>query len=284
MTKNEKPLVSVIMPTYNRAGYIKKALDSVFSQTFDNFEIIIIDDGSGDNTKEVLEPYLNNERVFYIFQKNQKVSKARINGIKNSRGKYIALLDSDDYWLDKEKLTKQVNFFEKNPDYVLTSGGIIRITESGKEISRTLNLEKDNDIRKNMLSSCLFAPSAAMFKRKDYEQVGGFNSSTDLSEDLELFMQLGRIGKLYNFQDYFLAYLQGQQNRSNFNRRDNLKYNLGLIKKYKNYYPNFKKAYVINMCYYLCSFIPFNQKLLPVFSKIKRMVFGKPPYKSFKPE
>lgn len=272
--------VSVIMPAYNRAKYISKAINSVLRQTFADFELIIIDDGSTDNTKEVLQKYLQDSRIKYIYQTNQKVSKARINGIKNSAGKYIALLDSDDYWLDEKKLEKQVSFLEKNPEYVLVSGGIIRAGENGKEISKTKNPEADQEIRKNMLLSCLIAPSAAMFLRSAYDRVGGFNINSDLSEDWQLFMDLGLIGKMYNFQDYFLGYLQGEQNRSNFNRRKNLKYNLGLLKKYKSKYPNFWKAYAIHFCYYIYSFVPLNRELLPVFSKIKKLVFGKPAYLS----
>lgn len=274
----KKPLVSIIIPTYNREKYIKRAINSVLSQSFQDFEIIIIDDGSTDNTKKILEPYLKDKRIKYIFQKNQKVSRARNNGIKNSTGKYVALLDSDDYWIDNNKLKKQIDFLEKKQDYVLTSGGIIRINEKGQEISKIKNPEKDEYIRKSMLLSCLITPSAVVFKREAYDIIDGFNEKSDLSEDWQLFLEMGKIGKLYNFQEYFLAYLQGDQNRSNFNRRKNLKYNLNLLKKYKKTYPNFKKAYLIHFCYYIYSFIPFNKKILPFFSKIKRLIFGKPAY------
>ncbi len=272
-------LISVIVPTYNRQKYIKKALDSVLFQSYQNFEIIIVDDGSTDDTKSVVEDYLKDPRVFYLYQSNQKVSMARNNGIKNSRGEYIALLDSDDYWLDSKKLEKQVNFFENNPEYLLTSGGIIRVDESGRELSRVLNPTSDRDIKESMLFSCLLAPSGAMFRKSIFERIGGFNNSSDLSEDWEFFLEIGRLGKCYNFQDYFVAYLQGSQNRSNFNRKDNLKYNLSLIKKYKKVYPHFKKAYLIHLCYYMYAFLPFREKLLPFFSKIKKAFFRKPAYR-----
>lgn len=273
------PLVSVIIPTYNRGKYIKRALDSVLSQSYQNFEIIIVDDGSTDDTKNVVMPYLTDRRVSYTYQENQRVSKARNNGIKKSKGGHIALLDSDDYWLDNKKLEKQVDFFEKNKNCVLVSGGIIRITELGKEISRVLNPETDEQIRQSMLFSCLFVPSGAMFKKSDFEKVGRFNESSDLSEDWQLFLELGKLGKLYNFQDYFVGYLQGSQNRSNFNRRKNFLYNLKLIKKYGSSYPGYKKAHVIHLGYYLYSLVPLNRQLLSIFSKIKRLIFGKPAYR-----
>lgn len=273
-------LVSVIIPTYNREKYIKKALYSVFLQSYQDFEIIIVDDGSTDDTKNILEPYLKDPRVFYIYQQNQKVSRARNNGIRRARGEYIALLDSDDYWLDNKKLEKQVNFFKNNPDYLLTSGGIVRVAESGQGISRVLNPQSDGAIRKSMLFSCLFTPSGAMFRKSIFEKIGGFNETSDVSEDWEFFLQVGTFGKFYNFQDYFVAYLQGSQNRSNLNRRDNLRYNLGLIKKYKDAYPHFTKAYLIHLCYYGYSFLPFKELLLPIFSVIKKTVFGKSSYRA----
>lgn len=274
-------LVSVIIPTYNREKYIQKALDSVFFQSFQDFEVIVIDDGSTDTTKKLLEPLIQQEKVKYIYQQNLKVSKARNNGIRNASGKYIALLDSDDYWLDPQKLEKQVNYFENQKDCVLNSGGIIRITENGEVISKILNPELDKELRENMLLSCLFTPSGAMFKKELWEKIGGFNENSDLSEDWEFFMELGKYGTFYNFQDYFVAYLQGNQNRSNFNRRANLKYNLGLIKKYKELYPNFKKAYRVHFFYYFYSFLPFKNSLIPLASKVKQFLFGKPAYKKF---
>ena len=82
------PIISVIIPTYNREKYIQKALDSVFLQSFQDFEIIVVDDGSTDGTKNLLEPLIKGGKVKYLYQQNLRVSKARNNGIKNSSGKY----------------------------------------------------------------------------------------------------------------------------------------------------------------------------------------------------
>lgn len=276
----ENPLVSVIVPTYNRAKHIKKAIDSALNQTYRNIEIIIIDDGSTDETKEVLLPCFSDKRIRYFYQKNQGVANARNNGIKNSEGKYIALLDSDDYWPAADKLEKQTEFLEKHQDYLLVGGGEISIDENGKELFLLLNPETDREIRKAMLFSCLISPSTAVFSKKAWELAGGFNENcSDLSEDWELFLKLGKLGKMYNFQQYFICYLHGRQNRSNFNRRPNLKYNIGLIKKYRADYPSFHKALFLRRFYYLYSFVPFKENLMPLASKIKQLVFGKPAYK-----
>lgn len=90
---------SIIIPTYNRANFICTAIESVIGQTYKNWELIIVDDGSTDNTKEIISSY-NNDRIRYIYQENQERSIARNNGINNARGEYICFLDSDDYFLD----------------------------------------------------------------------------------------------------------------------------------------------------------------------------------------
>ena len=97
---NKKPFFSVIIPTYNRAKLVCEAIESVFNQTFKDFELLIVDDGSTDNTKEVLKPYLSDPRVKYIYQENKKRAVARNNGIRNSKSEWIAFLDSDDLWIE----------------------------------------------------------------------------------------------------------------------------------------------------------------------------------------
>jgi len=109
-------LFSIIIPTYNREKLIGSAIDSVIDQEFKDWELIIIDDGSTDSTKEVVEPYLRDERVKYIFQKNAERSNARNNGISISKGDYICFLDSDDSFL-KNHLSTFHQFISKSKNY-----------------------------------------------------------------------------------------------------------------------------------------------------------------------
>jgi glycosyltransferase involved in cell wall biosynthesis len=106
------PLVSVIVPTYNYAEFIGEAIKSVLDQTIQDFEILVIDDGSTDNTKEVVLSF--GDKVRYFYQSQQGPAKARNKGIVESKGEYIAFLDADDVWLPS-KLEKQVNLFRSNP-------------------------------------------------------------------------------------------------------------------------------------------------------------------------
>ena len=111
--KEKNPLVSVVIPTYNRAWVIKEAVDSVLAQDYKDFELIIVDDGSTDNTSDVLASYGEDVRV--LFQENRGVSAARNRGVAEASGHFVAFLDSDDLWLPK-KLSIQVEFFSKTPD------------------------------------------------------------------------------------------------------------------------------------------------------------------------
>jgi len=200
-----QPLVSVIIAIYNNADCIKRAIKSVLIQTYKNFELIIVDDGSSDNLKEIIKPFLGN-KVFYLRQKNQGAAAARNWGIKNSRGKYIAILDSDDFWCDKSKIEKQINFLENNPKYVLTGGGVIKVNSKGKEISRYLTPENDEEIRKLIFFKNCFAHSTTVFRRKSWQRAGGYNKDLDGLEDYDLWLKMSFLGKLYNFQFFWVCY------------------------------------------------------------------------------
>ena len=117
MIKDEsKLLISVVTPTYNRADFIIEAVESVIEQTYENWEMIIVDDGSKDDTRTVLQPYLDKySAIKYFYQDNQGQSVARNRGIKESQGDYICFLDSDNKWLPK-KLELSVDAAVKNPD------------------------------------------------------------------------------------------------------------------------------------------------------------------------
>ena len=270
---NNQPLISIIITTYNRAHYIVKAIKSILSQNYQNIEIIIVDDGSTDGTKDFVQPYLNDKKIYYIYQKNQGVSVARNNGIKSSNGKYIAILDSDDFWYDKEKLQKQADFLEKNSDYVLTGGGVVRINEKGREIVRYLLPEKDEDIRRAILQNNCFAHSAVVFKKEFWQDAGGYDETLDFSEDWDLWMKFGKLGKYYNFQEYFLVYLKAGQNTTSGEKsvvRANAKIHIKLRKKYRKNFPGFWKAYLFGWAYYFYSFLPFRQKLRSILFKLKK--------------
>ncbi len=189
------PRVSVIIPTYNRANYICEAIDSVLSQTYTDYEIMVIDDGSTDNTKGVLQPY--SSKIKYLFQENRGIAAARNYGIRNSTGEFIAMLDSDDQWLP-EKLKIQVATISSNPELAFVCSGSYVIDGDGKIIdiwkkSRKLNSETfDNLYKKDFVLTL-----TVLLRRTHFEAIDGFDDEYKVSQDYELWLRLAKRYKFY---------------------------------------------------------------------------------------
>lgn len=131
MTENSAPLISVIIPAWNRAIYLGEALESVFAQTFTDYEVIVVDDGSTDGTRGMLEPYI--ARIRYLHQDHKGVPTARNLGVEQARGKYIAFLDSDDLW-ESTFLSKTLEAFQKYPEARLVTTDFRILTGDGSVI------------------------------------------------------------------------------------------------------------------------------------------------------
>ncbi len=183
----QSPLVSVILPTYNRAWTLKDAIDSVLGQDHPNIELIVIDDGSTDDTKKLLLSY--KDKIMVLTQKNAGVSAARNAGIKKSKGEFIALLDSDDAW-DKKKISCQVAFFSKNPEALICQTEEIWI-RNGKRVNPKIKHKKPSGmIFEKSLHLCLVSPSAVMMKRQLFDIKGLFNEEFTVCEDYDLWLRV----------------------------------------------------------------------------------------------
>jgi len=185
--------VSVIIPTYNRAKFLEEAINSVLNQTYKDFEIIVVDDGSTDNTKEIIRKF---GEIIYIYQKNKGVSSARNKGIKMSRGEYIAFLDSDDLWL-KRKLEKQMKIFEKYPENKICHTNEIWIRD-GKRINQGKRHQKYGGyIFDKVLPLCIISPSSVVIKREVFEKVGLFDERLKVCEDYDMWLRICAHYKVY---------------------------------------------------------------------------------------
>jgi len=181
------PFVSVIIPSYNRGWILKEAIDSVLVQDYKHFELIIIDDGSTDNTQDILKTY--GGQIKTITQSNKGVSAARNAGIASSTGSLIAFLDSDDLWLPK-KLSRQVEFFISTPDAVICQTEEIWI-RNGKRVNPKIKHKKiSGDIFEPSLSLCLISPSAVMIKKSLFDDVGIFDEELFACEDYDLWLRI----------------------------------------------------------------------------------------------
>ena len=195
MIKN--PTVSVIIPTYNRANLVGKAIKSVLSQTYQDFEIIVIDDGSTDNTREVIRGF-KDKRVKYIkeYKKNRGISVTRNIGIKMARGKYIALLDSDDEFLP-ERLRKQVQLLQnKSSEVGVVCSWSYNIDEKGNYISKRCLPKKDGYIYEDLLSTNPISLPTVLIRKECFNRVGFFDDLLNAQEDWDMWI---RIAKYYRF-------------------------------------------------------------------------------------
>lgn len=185
--------VSVIIPTYNRADLIGYALQSVLDQVETDWECIIIDDGSTDNTRDVVATFLD-RRIHYIFQENQKLPSARNSGISASTAEFITFLDSDDRFLP-EKLSTQLKEFEKNPIIGMVLSGWADVDIQFKIIREVKPwLTHPNLELLDWLMSCPVPPPAVMVRKKWLDSVGGFDPEQHYVEDWDLWLRLSYAG------------------------------------------------------------------------------------------
>ena len=197
MNEIQMPKVSIIIPSYNSAQYIVETLQSVFAQTYKNYEIIVVDDGSIDNTKEVLRPYMG--KITYIYKENGGPASARNVGIKHAQGEYIAFLDSDDTWLP-EKLEKQVDYLKKHPEIGLVFTDCVRFDEKGLEEQRSKKypLFKENYTMTDLFWGNFIPTLTVMTKREYLKEVGYFDENPKIqgSEDYDLWIRIAQEFKI----------------------------------------------------------------------------------------
>jgi glycosyltransferase involved in cell wall biosynthesis len=190
--------VTVIIPAYNSAQQLPEALDSVFKQTYRDFEIIVVDDGSTDDTRELLEGYKN--RITYLYQENAGPSKARNTGSRAAKGRYLALLDADDHWLPP-KLELQVKLIESDPrlglvfsDAEYFGGEKSMVGSYWKQRGCYDQMISESGLIQNAFSTLMkinpIMPSTALLKRDCFEKAGGFDEGLRYVEDKDMWLRM----------------------------------------------------------------------------------------------
>ena len=185
--KSDKPHVSVIIPTYNRGWILQEAIDSVLEQDFQDYELIVVDDGSVDNTPTILNAYKN--EITVLSQANRGVSAARNSGIKSATGRLISFLDSDDLWLPR-KLSTQVKFFNDHPQAVITQTQEHWIRNGVRVNPKKRHHKFSGMIFERSLALCLVSPSAVMIKKSLFNTVGIFDENLPACEDYDLWLRI----------------------------------------------------------------------------------------------
>lgn len=180
--------VSVVTPTYNRARFLPEAVNSVLAQTYTDLELIIVDDGSVDDTRNVLEPFLADGRVRYFYQENQGQSYARNLALEIAAGDFIAFLDSDDLWAP-DKLEKQLAVLQKEPEVDIVHGDEAMIDEHGAVISLENMKRYSGRITRRLLADNSVSITTALVRRRCFDEMGGFDTSVGVADDYELWLR-----------------------------------------------------------------------------------------------
>lgn len=209
---SEAHSISVLMPVYNtKEVYLRASIESVLSQTFTDFEFIIVNDGSTNNAEEVILSY-KDSRIKYVKQENQGIVGALNNGWSKASGKYIARMDSDDIAYP-ERFAKQVKFLEENPEYSLV-GSWAKIIPSKKIIK----LPQDIKIM-DLLADCMFIHPSIMFRKADFEKFNlQYETGFEYAEDYCLYARAVKYLKMTNLQEVLLDYRVYPENSSSKNR------------------------------------------------------------------
>ncbi len=240
--------VSIQMCTYNRAHYIKQAIDSVLSQTFTNWELLILDDCSTDNTESVLAEYLKDPRIKYIKNsENLGINKNRNKALSFSTGEYVAVLDSDDYWIDSNKLSDQIQFLDNHKDYALIGTDMIIVNEEGTMLKKVTYPSSNFAIHKLLLLKNLFCHSSVIYRRQEIIDLGSYDESLPIWEDYDLWIRIGLKYKYANLNTYSTAY------RKHTSQSNSKKIKVGrdtqahIVRTYKNSYNGYILAKIIDI-------------------------------------
>lgn len=205
----KSPAVSVLIPVYNAERYIAEAVESILAQTFADFELLIVDDGSTDSSLFIVEAYARrDDRIRVTSRKNCGIVATRNELLSKSIGQYCALLDADDIALP-ERLSHQVRYMEQHPHVVVVGSRVLLIDSDGEPIHEMADLFTHEQIDRQHLEGItqIYHPSA-MLRREAVEQVGGYRDDYPSAEDLDLYLRLAEIGQVVNLADVLTRYRQ----------------------------------------------------------------------------
>lgn len=197
--------VSIITATYNRAQYLPITIESVLAQTYSDFEYHIVDDGSTDNTRKAIKPFLSDRRLFYDYQENRGQSSARNKGLFHATGDYICFLDSDNLWFPN-KLASQLEVFKRMPDVDIVYSNGECIDELGNPVPGYKMKRYSGYITRELLKDNFVGFNSAMSKRECFARLGGLDETLQRSDDYELWLRFSTQFKFYYHPETLIKY------------------------------------------------------------------------------
>ncbi len=232
------PLVSVIIPTYNRANKVMRAIQSVWTQDYQNFEILVIDDGSTDGTPSLFQKMEDDRLQFIRLEKNVGGARARNAGLHRARGEFIAFLDSDDEWFPS-KLTKQLQKFGELPEeYGLVYCGLLSVDSRAKPGREYIRNAAGSFLEDMLVQNVIGTMSSVMVKKRFLEQSGGFDPLMRSCQDWDLYIRLMKICPFHFVGEALLRYHIDKDDQSRIsNRIESLLHGyIRLMEKFKEDY------------------------------------------------
>ena len=231
----KKPLISVIIPTYNRAYILSKAIESVLNQTFKDLELIVVDDGSTDETPYLVSKY----PLIYVKKPHTGVPHTRNIGISKAKGDFIAFLDSDDVFVP-EKLEKQLKFFERCPDYKIVQTEEIWYKGNKRINPKKIHKKAEGWFFDRAIKLCVVSISTVLIKKEVFEEVGMFDEEFPVCEDYEFWLRVSLKMPVGLIKEYLVIKSGGRPDQLSAMKGLDYYRTLALIKLFKNYQKDLK--------------------------------------------
>lgn len=285
----KKPLISVIIPTYNRAYILSKAIESVLNQTFKDLELIVVDDGSTDETPYLVSKY----PIIYVRKPHRGVSHTRNVGVLKAKGDFIAFLDSDDAFVE-DKLEKQIKFFEKYPDYKIVQTDEIWYKGDKKINPKKIHQKAEGWFFDRAIKLCVVSISTVLIKREVFSEIGLFDEDFPVCEDYEFWLRVALKMPVGLIKEYLVVKSGGRPDQLSAMKGLDYYRVLALIKLFKNYQKDLKLEQKIMLfaeakkkfeIFYRGAIKHGNLKKAFYLEKLFRNTFGESlisPYKSLK--
>lgn len=236
---NSDELVSVLLPVLNSSDILRNAISSVLRQTYKNFELIVINDGSTEDLSNVINMF-NDERIVFINRKENKGVAYSLNeGLETAQGSMIARIDADDVWIDEDKLLKQVKILNEDRQVVLV-GSRANFIKNGNKLFTFPNNFSDEEIRKNILFKNQFVHSSVLFRKQNWK----YSEKWDRVQDYELWLRMGKTGTFKNTDDIVVEYKILPNSETSSHRAEMVDLCIKLLEKHKDSYPGYYRAFI----------------------------------------
>jgi glycosyltransferase involved in cell wall biosynthesis len=277
LDKNEK--VSVILLTVNRFEYLDESTSSLLAQTYADWELIIIQDGNNiDVTSKIKSLLERDKRIFFYQRPNLNSIGSSINyAIKKATGKYIAILDDDDIWIDRKKLQEQVSLFQTNNKLSLAASWAIGIDKNGMQISE---IKKSNDIEFIKKTCLIFNPiihSSALYSKELAYKVGLYNENIPDYQDWDFVLKVLQEGEINIIPKFMIGYRMWDGNSTSNKVASMIKSTYMIIKSHRKYFPNAYLAFIYYFFFLIYSKAPVRvQKITTKYiSVLKKNLYNK---------